>query len=136
MSADVKSTNPIFLEYPRDFRGNKVEFGSFVCPKGANYEVSVNLAESVKEICFQSGRCGYITTANGHYEFQDNIVNDAFVLTFNYMMEWLNRCSKIESAILAKGTDMTIKDFSRFEMLASSIRKANSIISNAVLHRA
>lgn len=124
------------LEFPSDHNGHIITFGSFVCPEGHSFVDNVNIAEPVNEIRFYKNGNGRISAGKNNYakyNFRDGIVNDAFVLTFEYMMNWLKKCSKREEEISAKGTQMTVRDFAELQVLTVSIRKASAIISNIVL---
>lgn len=124
------------LDFPKDHNGHTIKFGTFVCPEGRSFVDNVNLAEPVKEIRFYKNGNGRISAGKNNrsqYVFRDGVVNDAFVLTFEYMMNWLKKCSNREEEISAKGTEMTVKDFAELEILTISIRKASTIISTIAL---
>ena len=80
-----------------------------------------------------NGRISAGKNNRSQYVFRDGVVNDAFVLTFEYMMNWLKKCSNREEEISAKVTEMTVKDFAELEILTISIRKASTIISSIAL---
>lgn len=124
------------LEFPKDHNGHTITFGTFVCPEGRSFVENVNIAEPVNEIRFYKNGNGRISAGKNNYakyNFRDGVVNDAFVLTFEYMMNWLKKCSKREEEISAKGTEMTVRDFAELEVLTASIRKASTIISSIAL---